>query len=147
MATGMPIDDSDPRKYMQIARNLEKQITVGALESGDIVTVSELSADFQVTRQTARHALRVIGERGLIAACGTAGFMVTNRKGQKGSGGQAGDQAGVSELTDMITRSLDKIEDAFFGLRDAVLKLDATATKLVERTNQRAEPRPEHGAQ
>lgn len=70
---------SDPRKYVQIADNLETQIVAGLLEPGEVVTVSELVEEFRVARQTARQALRLIEEKGLVAGCGTTGFVVTHK--------------------------------------------------------------------
>lgn len=72
-------DTSDPRKYVQISENLEAQIVAGLLEPGEIVTVSELAEEFKVARPTARQAIRSVEEKGLVAGCGTAGFVVTRK--------------------------------------------------------------------
>jgi DNA-binding transcriptional regulator YhcF (GntR family) len=73
----MPHPEDDPRKYMQIANDLLMQIVHGVLEPGDIVTITELTEDHKVARQTARRAIREIETRGLIAGYGTTGFVVT----------------------------------------------------------------------
>lgn len=74
----MPLPD-DPRKYVQIANDMLRQITSGVLEPGDVVTVTELTADHKVSRPTARRAMREIEARGLLVACGTVGFVVTRK--------------------------------------------------------------------
>lgn len=69
----------DPRKYVQIANDMLRQIISGVLEPGDIVTVTELTEDHKVSRQTARRAIREIEAKGLMAGYGTAGFAVTGK--------------------------------------------------------------------
>lgn len=69
----------DPRKYVQIANEMLKQIISGVLEPGDVVTITELTEDHNVSRPTARRAIREIEEQGLIASFGTAGFAVTQK--------------------------------------------------------------------
>lgn len=72
-------DTSDPRKYVQISENLEAQIVTGLLEPGEVVTISELVEEFKVSRPTARQAMKLVEEKGLVAGCGTAGFIVTHK--------------------------------------------------------------------
>lgn len=72
-------DTSDPRKYVKISENLEAQIVAGLLEPGEVVTISELVEEFKVARPTARQAMKLIEEKGLVARCGTIGFVVTRK--------------------------------------------------------------------
>lgn len=72
----MPLPE-DPRKYAQIANDMLRQIISGVLEPGDVITVTELTEDHRVARQTARRAIREIEAMGLIVGYGTAGFAVT----------------------------------------------------------------------
>jgi DNA-binding transcriptional regulator YhcF (GntR family) len=74
----MPPPD-DPRKYVQIANDMLRQIIDGVLEPGDVVTITELTEDHKVARQTARRAIREIEASGLIAGYGTAGFVITRK--------------------------------------------------------------------
>lgn len=85
----MPFPD-DPRKYVQIANDMLRQIIDGLLEPGDVVTITELTEDYKVARQTARRAIKEIEARGLIVGYGTAGFVVTRKYptcGQQRPGG------------------------------------------------------------
>lgn len=74
----MPLPD-DPRKYVQIANDMLRQIISGVLEPGDVVTLTELTEEHKVSRQTARRAITEIEARGLITGYGTAGFVVTRK--------------------------------------------------------------------
>lgn len=127
--------DGDPRKYIQIARELKKEMTMGVLEYGEIVTIAGLSKDFGVSRQTARRALKVIERDGYISACGTAGFVVTDGKRIESSRSDMEHSRldlEVSRLMDRIIQSLGNISEDFRRLHDAVCRLDAEATKLAE---------------
>ena len=72
-------DTRDPRKYVQIAENLEAQIITSILEPGEIVTATELAAEFSVSKATARHAIKILEEKGFIVGYGTIGFVVTRK--------------------------------------------------------------------
>ena len=127
--------DEDPRKYIRIARELKKEMALGILESGEIVTIAELSKDFKVSRQTARRALKVIERDGYISACGTVGFVVTDGKRRESSRSDMEPSRldlEVPRPMDMIIQSLDNISEDFQRLHDAVCRLDAKATKLAE---------------
>ena len=71
-------DTSDPRKYVQIAENLEAQITSGVLMPRKVITISRIADEFKVARQTARHALKVIERKGLVASYSPIGHVVTH---------------------------------------------------------------------
>ncbi len=67
-----------PPRYRQIASLLRKRITSGKLKPGDsLPTEMELCETFSISRHTARDALRLLSEDGLIERRRGAGTIVT----------------------------------------------------------------------
>jgi GntR family transcriptional regulator len=61
------IDPTGPiAPYQQLARILRKRITDGTLPAGARITESDITEEFEVARNTARRALEVLREEGLI---------------------------------------------------------------------------------
>jgi DNA-binding transcriptional regulator YhcF (GntR family) len=107
----MPPSD-DPRKYVQIANDMLRQIINGVLEPGDVVTITELTEEHKVARQTARRAIREIESRGLIAGYGTAGFVVTKKCptcGQQRPQGRL--EPMTSQEEELVGQILQKLDD------------------------------------
>jgi GntR family transcriptional regulator len=61
------IDPTGPiAPYQQLARILRKRITNGTLPVGARITESDITEEFEVARNTARRALEVLRDEGLI---------------------------------------------------------------------------------
>jgi GntR family transcriptional regulator len=61
------IDPTGPiAPYQQLARILRRRITDGTLPTGARITESDITEEFEVARNTARRALEVLREEGLI---------------------------------------------------------------------------------
>lgn len=68
-------------RYRQLANDLRQQIDTGALKPGDTLpTEYELCAAHKISRHTAREALRLLSEDGLIARKRGIGTIVTDAK-------------------------------------------------------------------
>jgi len=75
-ATSAP-SPAPPPRYRQIATFLKKQITGGKLKPGDsLPTEMQLCESFSISRHTARDALRLLSEDGLIERRRGAGTIV-----------------------------------------------------------------------
>jgi GntR family transcriptional regulator len=71
------IDPTGPvPPYRQIAEILRGQITSGELKKGARITESELTETYEVARNTARRALAVLREDGLIMTVPQRGSYV-----------------------------------------------------------------------
>jgi GntR family transcriptional regulator len=71
------IDPTGPvPPYRQIAEILRGQITSGKLKRGARITESELTETYEVARNTARRALAVLREDGLIMTVPQRGSYV-----------------------------------------------------------------------
>jgi DNA-binding GntR family transcriptional regulator len=67
-----------PHRYEQIAHALSQRITTGRLAVGDhLPTEADLCKRYRVSRYTAREALRVLREAGLVTRRRRAGTIVT----------------------------------------------------------------------
>jgi DNA-binding GntR family transcriptional regulator len=71
-------DSPDPRRYMQLAAALRVQIADGTYEKdARIPSIRELCADYQLSRQTAGKALRLLEREGLIHRVPGLGYHVS----------------------------------------------------------------------
>lgn len=130
-------DASDPRKYVQIAKSLEAQIITGVLEPGNIVTISGLAKEFNVSPQTARHALKIIERKGLVACRRTIGHVIThNSELGEMMRARKDETARISELTEKAARGLDMLSGSVEQLDKALTSLNAKADKLARLTGQ-----------
>jgi DNA-binding GntR family transcriptional regulator len=138
-------DASDPRKYVQIAKSLEAQIITGVLKPGKIVTIPGLAKEFSVSPQTARHALKIIEKKGLVACRRGIGHVVTHNS-ELGKMMRAREEESVlvSELTERISQGLDMLTESVERLDIAVTSLDSRTAELARRTGQ-IEMKPRNG--
>jgi DNA-binding GntR family transcriptional regulator len=71
----------DPRAYVRIADLLRQQITAGQLTAGQPVpSITTLTQDHGVARQTAAKALQVLESEGLVYRVPGLGYYVTERQ-------------------------------------------------------------------
>jgi GntR family transcriptional regulator len=74
------IDPTGPvPPYRQIADILRERIATGALAPGARITESEITDEFEVARNTARRALAVLREDGLVFTVPQRGSYVSER--------------------------------------------------------------------
>jgi DNA-binding GntR family transcriptional regulator len=66
----------DPRLYVRISNDLRHKIGAGIIEAHANVSVTTLSRQWQVHRQTASKALRALEEDGLIRRYPGVGYYV-----------------------------------------------------------------------
>ena len=70
----------DPRAYVRIADQVRQQITAGRLEPGQPVpSITTLTQDHGVARQTAAKALRLLESEGLVHRVPGLGYYVSER--------------------------------------------------------------------
>ena len=71
----------DPRAYVRIADQVRQQITAGRLEPGQPVpSITTLTQDHGVARQTAAKALRLLESEGLVHRIPGLGYYVSERQ-------------------------------------------------------------------
>jgi GntR family transcriptional regulator len=71
----------DPRAYVRIADRLRQQITAGQLRPGQPVpSITTLTQDHGVARQTAAKALRLLESEGLVHRVPGLGYYVSERQ-------------------------------------------------------------------
>jgi DNA-binding GntR family transcriptional regulator len=71
----------DPRAYVRIADQVRQQITAGRLKSGQPVpSITTLTQDHGVARQTAAKALRLLESEGLVYRVPGLGYYVSERQ-------------------------------------------------------------------
>ena len=71
----------DPRAYVRIADMLRQQITAGLLKVGEPVpSITTLTQDHGVARQTAAKALQMLESEGLVYRVPGLGYYVTERQ-------------------------------------------------------------------
>ena len=71
----------DPRAYVRIADLLRQQITVGQLKAGQPVpSITTLTQDHGVARQTAAKALKLLESEGLVYRVPGLGYYVSERQ-------------------------------------------------------------------
>ncbi len=67
----------DPRLYMKIAGSLLARIEDGTCKPGDqLPTLGRLAGTFEVSRQTAQHAMQVLAGEGLVCFVPGRGYYV-----------------------------------------------------------------------
>ncbi len=72
------VDDQDPRIYLRIAADLRQRIEAGELEAGQPVpSITTLTQEWSVARETAAHALQVLETEGLVRRYPGRGYYVT----------------------------------------------------------------------
>lgn len=128
---------ADPRKWVQIAEHVTHRIAAGELAPGDMVTITGLCHELHVTRQTARRALRMLEERGLLTACGKKGFMVIS--GNVPDDEQEEDESHrplVQDVTENIQDAIDNICATICEITETAERIDDKLNTLIERLEQ-----------
>jgi DNA-binding GntR family transcriptional regulator len=75
-------DMPDPRRYLQMAREVRDLIASGKIVAGEPVpTITELSARYGTARQTAAKALQLLTDEGLLIRYPGFGYYVLPRTG------------------------------------------------------------------
>lgn len=75
MTTGPP---GDPRAYVRLAAQLREQISSGKLRPGDPTpSITTLTQEHGIARQTAAKALRVLEAEGLVYRVPGLGYYIT----------------------------------------------------------------------
>ena len=70
----------DPRAYVRIADSVRQEITTGRLQPGQPVpSITTLTQEHEVARQTAAKALRLLESEGLVYRVPGLGYYVTER--------------------------------------------------------------------
>jgi DNA-binding GntR family transcriptional regulator len=78
--TFMIVTTEDPRAYVRIADGLRERITSGELAPGmPMPSITTLSQEHGVARQTAAKALRMLETEGLVRRVPGLGYYVTTR--------------------------------------------------------------------
>jgi DNA-binding GntR family transcriptional regulator len=73
-------DEEDPRAYVRIAADLRRRIASGELEPGKpLPSITTLSQEWGVARETASHAVSVLVEEGLARRVPGLGYHVTRK--------------------------------------------------------------------
>lgn len=76
----MIVTTEDPRAYVRIADGLRERITSGELAPGmPMPSITTLSQEHGVARQTAAKALRMLETEGLVRRVPGLGYYVTTR--------------------------------------------------------------------
>ena len=74
------VDDQDPRLYLRIAADVRRRIEAGELEPGrPAPSITSLCQQWEVARETAAHALRVLEAEGRVRRYPGRGYYVTAR--------------------------------------------------------------------
>lgn len=72
------IDPTGPvPPYRQVAEILRERIASGALRKGARITESDLTEEFEIARNTARRALALLRDEGLLYTVPTRGSYVS----------------------------------------------------------------------
>jgi len=78
--TFMIVTTEDPRAYVRIADGLRERITSGELAPGmPMPSITTLSQEYGVARQTAAKALRMLEAEGLVRRIPGLGYYVTSQ--------------------------------------------------------------------
>jgi DNA-binding GntR family transcriptional regulator len=81
---GSPADV--PWKYIQLADGIRSQIRAGRRQARDLVSITYLTQEHDVARQTAAKALTLLESEGLVKRYPGIGYIVTqDAKGQRPS--------------------------------------------------------------
>ena len=79
------IDPTGPiAPYQQLARILRKRITDGTLPVGARITESDITEEFEVARNTARRALAILRDEGLVYTMPQRGSYIGQGPPQEG---------------------------------------------------------------
>jgi GntR family transcriptional regulator len=74
------VDDQDPRVYLRIAAEVRARIEAGELKPGQPApSITALCQEWGVARETAAHAMQVLGAEGLVRRYPGRGYYVTAR--------------------------------------------------------------------
>ena len=74
------MDDQDPRLYIRIAADIRSRIEAGELQAGHPApSITSLCQQWEVARETAAHALRVLEADGLVRRYPGRGYYITER--------------------------------------------------------------------
>ena len=74
------MEDEDPRIYRRIAAGIRARIKADELKPGQPVpSITSLSQEWGVARETAAHALHVLEAEGLVRRYPGRGYYVTGR--------------------------------------------------------------------
>jgi DNA-binding GntR family transcriptional regulator len=66
----------DPRKYIRIADGLREEIRAGKRQARDLVSITYLTQEHDVARQTAAKALALLAREGLVKRFPGIGYIV-----------------------------------------------------------------------
>jgi len=73
-------DEEDPRAYVRIANDLRRRIVSGELAAGKpLPSITRLTQEWHVARETASHAVSVLVEEGLVRRVPGLGYHVTSK--------------------------------------------------------------------
>ena len=73
--------EDDPRKWVRIAAQLRSRIESGKLAPGEPVpSITQLTQEHGVARETAAHALKILEEEGYIRRYPGLGYYVIDRE-------------------------------------------------------------------
>ncbi len=76
----MTEEDEDPRAYVRIANDLRRRILSGELQAGKpLPSITTLTQEWEVARETASHAVTVLVEEGLVRRVPGLGYHVTSK--------------------------------------------------------------------
>ena len=76
----MSEEDEDPRAYVRIAADLRRRIETGELAAGKpLPSITTLTQEWGVARETASHAVTVLVEEGLVRRIPGLGYHVTSK--------------------------------------------------------------------
>jgi DNA-binding GntR family transcriptional regulator len=70
---------ADPRLWVRIADDLRGKLAAGQITAGDLVTITALTRQWDVCRQTAAKALHTLEEDGLLTRYPGHGYYATQR--------------------------------------------------------------------
>jgi DNA-binding GntR family transcriptional regulator len=71
-----PPGTTDPRLWVWIADDLRQQLANGQITAGDPVSITHLTGQWHVCRQTVSKALRALVKDGLLICCPGLGYRV-----------------------------------------------------------------------
>jgi DNA-binding GntR family transcriptional regulator len=66
----------DPRKYIRIADGIRREIEAGKRQAGDLVSITYLTQEHDVARQTAAKALGILAREALVKRFPGIGYIV-----------------------------------------------------------------------
>jgi DNA-binding GntR family transcriptional regulator len=67
---------ADPRMYVRIAGDLREKLSAGVLASGDMVSITRVTLEWGVSRETAAKSLRALERDGLLTRYPGLGYYV-----------------------------------------------------------------------